>query len=263
MSIHTISQRGQIASDTILRVDMEISMEAQMNAYHPEDNPDGAFPLNIAENRLCWQELKSKLQSISTENEIPDWVMGYTSPLGDPAWAVSIADFYKRYLLEENDVDPNHLACSPGATGIIEMTSFILADEGDVAAFPAPCYPVYRQDMGNISAVERHDIITHENISELKDGSPLNTSHLDQAKLDIQASGRNFKLLVITTPDNPTGQIYGQQQLEDIVSWCYKHKVHLIINEIYGLSRINIDHHIKVTTYIIGIPSLKTSGYPD
>lgn len=235
-----LSKRGKKAATTVLRSDMEISFEAQDNAYHPTLNPKGVFPLNIAENKLMWKMLKKKLNSIGAE-EIPDWAMGYTSPLGSMEFREAIARFYKKFLVKA-DVNPNHLACSPGATGVVEMTAFLLADEGDVAAFPAPSYPVYRQDIGNISGVLRYDIITHKDPQELKQGLLLKVKHLENAQKEIASNGRKLKLVVLTSPDNPTGQTYDEQTLQTIAKWCHKNKVHLIFNEIYGLSRININH---------------------
>ncbi len=238
----SLSKRGRKAAKTVLRSDMEISFEAQENQYHPQKNPKGSFPLNIAENKLMWSDLKEKFRDISLYKEIPDWVMGYTSPLGSIEFRESISQFYEKYLLHIS-IDPQHLACSPGATGIVEMTSFLLADAGDVAAFPAPSYPVYRQDIGNIADVKRYDIITHKDLSELKDGPTLSIKHLTQAKRRIHRKGNRLKILVLTSPDNPTGLIYDNQSLYEIAMWCHVNKVHLILNEIYALSRINNSNH--------------------
>ncbi len=236
----SLSKRGQLASETIMRVDLDISFEALENQYDSITNPTGSFPLSIAENRLNWDVLKQKFQQIAAEHEIDDWVMGYTSPLGSMEFREAIANFYTRYLTV-CPIDPLTIGCSPGATGIVEMTSILLADEGDVAAMPAPCYPVYRQDIGNIPLVKRYDIQTHSSLHEIQYGPLLNLEHLRHAKQEIQADGHQMKLLIITSPDNPTGMIYSEQHLEEIADWCISNNIHLIVNEIYGLSMIDIN----------------------
>ena len=251
----SLSKRGHRASSTIMRVDLDISFEALENQYDPINNPTGTFPLSIAENRLNWDSLKQKFKKIAAEQEIDDWVMGYTSPLGSMEFREAIADFYTRYLTS-CPIDPLSIGCSPGATGIVEMTSILLADEGDVAAVPAPCYPVYRQDMDNIPSVKRYDILTHTSLDEIQYGPLLNLEHLRQAKQTIQAEGNQLKLLIITSPDNPTGMIYSEQHLEEIANWCISNKVHLVVNEIYGLSMIDIkkpsiaDDYLHTDPYI-------------
>jgi hypothetical protein len=99
MSKHSsLSQRGQTAQHTQLRIDFEVFFEAMENLYHPVDNPDGAIPLNIAENRLSWHLLRDKMQHISCEQNIPDWVPSYTSALGAPEFREAMAGFMSRFL---------------------------------------------------------------------------------------------------------------------------------------------------------------------
>lgn len=244
----SLSKRGQVAASTIMRVDLELSFEAMKNQFDPVTNPTGQFPLSIAENRLKWETLKKKFQQIASDNEIDDWVMGYTSPLGDENFREAIASFYEKFLTT-CFIDPASIACSPGASGIVEMTALLLADEGDVVAVPAPCYPVYRQDMHNIPKVNRYDILTYSSIDEIGHGPLLHVGHLNRAKQEIEHAGNRLRLLVITTPDNPTGMIYSQQHLTEIADWCIEHKVHLIVNEIYALSLIDITHPLIQDDY--------------
>jgi 1-aminocyclopropane-1-carboxylate synthase len=139
-------------------------------------------------------------------------------------------------------IEPDEVVVSPGATGVIEMTAFVLAEEGDVAVIPAPCYPVYTKDLGNFSQIERYDLVTHHEISEIADGPLLTVDDLERAWKDITDSGRRFRLLILTSPDNPTGGIYSVERLNRIADWCIAHHVHLIVNEIYGLSIIDTAH---------------------
>lgn len=241
----SLSKRGAQIAKNVVRMDLELSLKAQENQYHPLDNPEGTFPLNIAENKLSWTELKAKFKHISASEEIPDWVMGYTASTGSEEFRTAIAQFYERYLFSV-PVAPNHVAASPGAAGVIEMSAFLLADAGDVAAIPAPAYPVYRQDIGNISGVERYDIITHHNINELGVNLTLTLDQLEDTKSAIEGRGKKLKLLILTTPDNPTGLTFNEQQLRMVADWCMTKEIHLVVNEIYALSRINRDEHQSV-----------------
>ncbi len=237
----SLSMRGLKASTTVLRPDFEIFFEAVTNLYDKETNPDGTFPMNIAENKLNWKTLKEKIERITAENKIPDWVSGYTSALGHPEVRQAVSRFFPKHLTK-CPIDPDRLGLSAGATAVIEMTSLLLGDQNDVAVFPAPCYPVYKQDIGNKSGIERYDLVTHHELSEIKDGLVLTIAQLENALEDIESQGKRFRMLVLTTPDNPTGGIYTQEQLEQIASWCIDHRIHLIVNEIYGLSLIDIHH---------------------
>lgn len=236
-----LSSRGAAAASTPLRIDLEAHRAAVDNAFHPIENPDGALALNIAENRLGWPRLKSKLEAISADREIPLWVPSYTAARGAPDFRAALARFMGERVTE-TPMDPEHLGVSSGATGIIEMTAFLVAEAGDVAVIPAPAYPVYRADLGNLSGVERFDLVTHHDVSDLRSGPPLTPTHLDRAWEELAAAGKRFRMLILTSPDNPTGGVFGEASLREITEWCLKRGVHLVVNEIYALSRIDTGH---------------------
>lgn len=247
----TLSHRGNIASTAVLRPDFEIFFEATKNLYDKETNPNGTFPLNVAENVLNWTMLRDKITQVNRENDIPDWVSGYTSCLGAPDFRAAVAGFLQQFVTH-SPINPDHLAMSAGATAVIEMTAFLLADAGDVAVFPVPAYPVYKQDMGNKGGVERYDLITHHDIESLQGEPILEIHHLEQALQDVENQGKQFRILVLTSPDNPTGIRYPFEKLLEITDWCIDHEIHLIVNEIYALSLIDTQHPELETDYPSG-----------
>lgn len=238
---NSLSNRGQIASKSTLRVDFEAYFEAVKNLYHTTENPNGTFPLNVAENKLTWPMLRNKMKRVSSQHQIPDWVASYTNSTGSPSFREVVAKFYTRFITQ-CEIDPDHLGLSAGATSVIDLTSWILGEPGDVVVIPAPCYPVYKQDMQNKSGLERFDLVTHHEIEEIANGPLLTTGHLDKAQKEIESKGKRFRILVITNPDNPTGGMYDQAKLEEISEWCMAHRIHLIVNEIYCLSLIDTQH---------------------
>ncbi|NND05853.1 MAG: aminotransferase class I/II-fold pyridoxal phosphate-dependent enzyme [Saprospiraceae bacterium] len=240
MKNSTLSIRGSKASKGTPRVDLDVFFEASQNTFDARLNPNGAFLLNMAENHHCWHLLRDRLQTISCETQIPDWVAGYTAVTGAPEVRNSIATFLETFLTQVN-LDPEHLAISAGATSVIEMTAFILGNPNDVVVFPAPAYPVYKADIGNLAGLERFDLQTHVDLMELSEAK-ISTSMLDNLYDDLQQQGRNWSMLVLTQPDNPTGIIFSSGDLRRIAKWCIDHKVHLVVNEIYGLSLIDITH---------------------
>ncbi len=225
----------------MLRPDFEIFFEAIQNLYDKEENPNGTFPLNVAENKLMWAVMKEKIESITKNKEIPDWVSNYTSALGSPSFRVVLAHFMTKHLTK-CPMDPHKMGVSAGATAVIEMTSLLLGEKGDVVVFPAPCYPVYRQDIGNKSELERYDLVTHHNLETIVDEPNLSIEDLDQTLKKLQSQNKRFRMLVLTNPDNPTGGLYSIQKIEKIANWCILHGIHLIVNEIYGLSIIDTKH---------------------
>ncbi|TFV94543.1 aminotransferase class I/II-fold pyridoxal phosphate-dependent enzyme [Algoriphagus kandeliae] len=234
-----LSKKGAAASKSPMRIDLEIYYEAMENLYHPETNPSGALPMNVAENHLCWEMLRDRIQKVTRENTIPEWVASYTDPAGAPSFREATAEFLSKFLMHV-PVNPDSLAFSGGATSTIEMTSFLLANPGDTAVIPAPSYPVYSGDIGTLPEVKRFDLQVPS--------KPINSEYqfdlqlLQEAKEKIEANGSNFRMLILTQPDNPTGRIYSESLLRKIADWCIQNQIHLIVNEIYGLSQLDIQN---------------------
>lgn len=236
---NSLAQRSQSLASGSARVDMELFMEAVQNLYCPTTNPEGAFPLNVAENTPMIPYVKERLDAIMKQEEIPAWAFQYTDPKGHPEVREVVAHFMEQYLCK-CPISPDNLGFSAGAAATIEVCSFLLADAGDVVVIPAPSYPMYTNDLGVKSGLIRYDLQTHYHLNEHGAISPLSIADLENAKTRLSDKEQNFKILLLTSPDNPTGCMYSKEQLQDIAQWCISNKVHLIVNEIYGLSLINI-----------------------
>ncbi len=234
---NTLSERGSKVLNRPMRIDLELFFEASENLYSG-DNQDGAFPLCMAENRLCWEMLRKKMESVTHGQKIPAWVPAYTSPMGSPVFREAVSDFMATFLTK-CPINPEHLGCSSGAAGVIEVTTAVLADPGDVAVFPAPAYPVYREDVHSMAGMERYDLQTHHHVDELDHGPLLTVSQLEKTLVDLKGQGKRFRMLVLTQPDNPTGLVYRTTMLREMAEWCIDNHIHLVVNEIYGLSIFN------------------------
>ncbi len=236
-STSTLSKRGNNVAITPARVDFEIFMEAAQNLYCPVENPNGSFPLNVAENKLMSSVIKEQLTLITKHNTIPDWVLGYTHLLGNPEVRIEIAQFMEEYLCQ-CPISPDTIGLSAGASAVIEVTSFVLTNPGDVVVIPAPSYPMYTKDLGLKNDIIRYNLQTHYDLNEVKSGSLISIASLNKTWDELKAEGKVFKILLITSPDNPTGYRYSTAELKKLAAWCIEHKVHMIVNEIYGLSTI-------------------------
>ncbi len=243
-----LSLRGNKLATNPARVDFEIFLEASQNIYNPTDNPDGAFPLNVAENHLTASIIKDQLTSIIQQKNVPDWVLGYTDLLGHPDVRIQVARFMEQHLCK-CPISHETIGLSAGASAIIEVSSFILANPGDVVVIPAPSYPMYTNDLGLKSGMIRYDLQTHYDLHEIGSKAPVNIELLDKTWDELKAAGKCFKVLLITSPDNPTGCMYAERELRKLAEWCMQHKVHMIVNEIYGLSLIDTEGALHKMNY--------------
>lgn len=237
-TISSLSERGQSLASNPARIDFELFAEAAHNSYHPTQNPDGAFPLNVAENAVSCDLIQAHFEDTMAQGQLPSWTLKYTDSLGFPEVREAMAAFMRKHFGSQA-ITAESLAFSAGASASLEVCSFVLADKGDVVAIPAPSYPMYTKDLGLKSGMERYDIQTHTDIEGHESLALLTISDLEEALREIEAQGKRFRMLMLTTPDNPTGAIYEYERLEEIAQWCIQHQVHLVVNEIYAHSLID------------------------
>jgi len=162
-------------------------------------------------------------------------------------WKPSSAAGFLERAVAGVPLDPERLHCAAGAAAVIELTAFLLGDPGDVVVIPGPAYMAYTPDVGNIPGLERYDL--HPAATE--DNQPgteytLSIGDLDRALEDL---GDRFRVLLLTQPNNPTGQVFTPDQLAQLADWCLAHRIHLVVNEIYALSLIDQGHPDLATDY--------------
>lgn len=59
----SLSERG-ILTNTPGRPDMNFIIQGIQDPYHPKNNPKGFINLVVADNKLCWPELKEKISQV-------------------------------------------------------------------------------------------------------------------------------------------------------------------------------------------------------
>ena len=222
-----------------LRDDLVFLDEIFQDRYH-EENVSGRIPLFTAENVLGWSMLKEKLNEIS-KIPLDDWTFQYTSVHGYPEVLEVLAGFVGTFIAgNEVTLDSNCFALSSGATSIIELLSWSLGDAGDVVGITAPAYPMYTTDIKTKAYLERYNIVPEIPMNSNPGIQSITLDDLIKTKSIIDEQGKNFKMIILTQPSNPDGGIISYDVLESLADWAIENKIHLIVNEIYALSSIDI-----------------------
>jgi aspartate/methionine/tyrosine aminotransferase len=97
----------------------------------------------------------------------------------------------------------------------------------------------YTPDLGNKAQVNRHDL--HAEKAGVHGQYGLDIEDLDRAYAEL---GDRFRILLLTQPNNPTGQVFSAEQLERFADWCIERRIHLVVNEIYLFSRFDQSHPV-------------------
>lgn len=150
----------------------------------------------------------------------------YASAEGIPELREAIAGFNKRHF--GINVSADDIFVGPGTKGIIYLILTII--QGDVI-IPSPAWIGYHPIA---KLVRKKSHIFH---TEAKDNYKITAKKLDAL---LKSLGKKQHLLILNSPNNPTGVVYTKKELTEIAKVCSKHKTFILSDEIYALTTYNI-----------------------
>jgi len=155
-----------------------------------------------------------------------------------------------RYELVEGfprfDVDDVYLG--NGVSELITMTLQALLDNGDQVLIPAPDYPLWTASTSLAGGTPVHYLC-----DETQNWQP------DIADLESKITERT-KALVVITPNNPTGAVYGREILNQMVDLARKHQLLLLADEIYDKILYGDAKHTSVASVAPDLLCLTFNG---
>lgn len=144
----------------------------------------------------------------------------YTPSAGAIEWRESYAEYLaNRY---NYDLSGKNIVIMPGAKPIVFLTSLALIDEGDEVVYPNPGYPTYESVANCLGAKTIPMVLREENDFRFD---------IDELKSLVN---NKTKLLYVNTPQNPTGGILTQSDIETIYELACKHDFYILSDEIYS-----------------------------
>ncbi len=109
---------------------------------------------------------------------------------------------------------------TPGGQSALFASHMAVCDDGDVALYIDPYYATYPGTIRGVGAVPR-----------------AVAAHADNAfqprAEDVEAAAVGAASLLINSPNNPTGVVYGEDTLTRIADVCRRHDMWLISDEVY------------------------------
>jgi len=119
-------------------------------------------------------------------------------------------------------VDPDQVVITPGGKPIIFFSALALLDPGDEVIYPNPGFPIYESMIDYIGAT--------------RVPVPLEESKgfaFDPDQLESLVSDRT-KLVIINSPQNPTGGVLRGEVLRRLAGLAMKHDFYVLSDEIYS-----------------------------
>jgi len=118
-------------------------------------------------------------------------------------------------------VTPDRIACTPGGVGAIAAVFASVLEDGDEVLLPDPGWPNFRMMLAWTDAKGVF--------------YPCHPADGFQPDLDALAGliTPRTKLLVVNSPNNPTGAIYPRRTIEELVELAQRHNLWMISDECY------------------------------
>ena len=139
----------------------------------------------------------------------------------------AIADFNNRHFGLSLDAD--RIIIGPGTKDLIN-TLFLILDGGVI--LPSPSWIGYRPQM---YLLNKHFHTLH---LKKENGYKVTPEQLDEFAGSLE---KKQHTLVINNPHNPTGALYTEAELEDIVKVCRRRGILILADEIYALSTYDVE----------------------
>ncbi len=145
----------------------------------------------------------------------------YGPAAGLPQLRQAVADYLAR-TRGLTWADPAQVVITPGAKPVLFYAILALVDEGDEVIYPDPGFPIYRSMIEYVGGK----------------GVPLplraeRQFRLDPQELESLVTPRT-KLLIINSPQNPTGSVLAPADLDQIAEIATRHDLFVLSDEIYS-----------------------------
>jgi aspartate/methionine/tyrosine aminotransferase len=200
-----MSRLGTEGAFVVLAKARKLEAEGKKIVHLEIGEPDFATPDNIVEAGV------SAMQNGYTH---------YTPASGIMEAREAVAGFVTRTL--KTEVDPTEVVLVPGSKNVLLFTLLACIERGDEVIIPDPAYPAYSSQVNFIGAVPKFVTLREETGFRMD---------LDQLESVVTPKTR---MLIINTPQNPTGGILTEEDVKFVCELAHKHDLLVVSDEIYS-----------------------------
>lgn len=151
-------------------------------------------------------------------------------------------------LKEIPNVDLNSIYTGNGVSELITMSMQGLLDNGDEILIPAPDYPLWTASVNLAGGKAVHYMCDEQN-----EWNP----DIDDIKSKIN---EHTKGIVIINPNNPTGALYSEEILKEIVEIARKTGIIIFADEIYDRLVMDGLRHVSIASLAPDVPCVTFNG---
>lgn len=129
----------------------------------------------------------------------------------------------------------DNIIVTPGSTGAFEAVCQSFIEPGDEVISFIPFYPYHRTCLERNGAVQRH-VQLH---------APDWTFNIEDL---ARACSAKTKMLLLITPNNPTGKVFSETELRAIAHFCIQRNILCVTDEVYEYMTYDGHRHISIAS---------------
>ncbi|WP_054559415.1 pyridoxal phosphate-dependent aminotransferase [Croceitalea dokdonensis] len=202
-----ISQKGLHMPSSPIRKLVPYAEEAKKRGVH-------VIHLNIGQ-----PDIKTPKAALDAVKNASIEVLAYSRTEGSEAYRGKIASYYAKHQVH---VTAKDIIVTTGGSEALAFTMGSILDEGDEVIIPEPFYANYN----GFAAANGVKVIPI--LSSITNNFALP----DIADFEQKISART-KAILICNPGNPTGYLYNEQEIKQLVDLVKKYDLFLVADEVY------------------------------
>ncbi|HNJ82790.1 MAG: pyridoxal phosphate-dependent aminotransferase [Piscinibacter sp.] len=171
---------------------------------------------------------------------------GYTDSKGLFAPRKAVVHYTQEKNIRGVTVDDVYLG--NGASELITMSLNAMLNSGDEVLIPAPDYPLYTASVALSGGTPVHYLC-----DEASDWMP----DIEDIKRKVTS---NTKAIVVINPNNPTGALYPESVLKQIVEVARQHQLIILADEIYDKTLFDGNVHTSIASLADDVLCLTFNG---
>ncbi|MBO7428669.1 MAG: pyridoxal phosphate-dependent aminotransferase [Paludibacteraceae bacterium] len=201
------SNRGQIMPESPIRKLVPLADKAKergVKVYH----------LNIGQ-----PDLKTPQIALDTLKKIDRKILEYSPSNGFKSLRLKLAEYYKKFNI---DVEEKDIIITSGGSEAVNFAFMSCLDPGDEIIVPEPAYANYTAFAIGAGAIVKPIVST------IEEGFAL--PHIERFEEMITPKTKG---ILICNPNNPTGYLYNQKEMNKIRDLVKKYDLYLFSDEVY------------------------------
>ncbi|KAM9660553.1 LOW QUALITY PROTEIN: 1-aminocyclopropane-1-carboxylate synthase-like protein 1 [Trichechus inunguis] len=207
-----------------------------LDEYDEDKNPSGIVNLGTSENKLCFDLLSWRL-SQSDMLRVEPSLLQYPDWRGHLFLREEVARFLSFYCKSPVPLKPENVVVLNGCASLFSALATVLCEVGEAFLIPTPYYGAITQHVylyGNVRLV--YVYLDSEVTGTDTRPFQLTVEKLEMALQGAHSEGVKVKGLILINPQNPLGDIYLPGELQEYLGFAERHKLHVIVDEVYMLS---------------------------